>query len=124
MSYKKIIAFVLALSVAAMSLAGCSKSDSSASGEESSSKVQISSKETDIDDTISQLDLDFTANDLDVGYDESSATKIIYEADTPTVSGEGAESSGRDVVISAAGCYIISGVVSDGQIRIEAAQGG
>ena len=120
MSYKKIIAFVLALSVAAMSLAGCSKSDSSASGEESSSKVQISSKETDIDDTISQLDLDFTANDLDVGYDESSATKIIYEADTPTVSGEGAESSGRDVVISAAGCYIISGVVSDGQIRIEA----
>jgi glycogen debranching enzyme len=72
MSYKKIIAFALALSLAAMSFAGCSRSDSSSGSEESSSKVQISSKETDMDDTISQLDLDFTANDLDVGYDDDT----------------------------------------------------
>ena len=120
MSYKKIIAFTLALSLAAMSFAGCSRSDSSSGSEESSSKVQISSKETDMDDTISQLDLDFTANDLDVGYDESSATKIIYEADTPTVTGEGAEISERNVTITSAGCYIISGTISDGQIKVEA----
>ncbi|MBR6338464.1 MAG: carbohydrate-binding domain-containing protein [Ruminococcus sp.] len=120
MKHRKIIAFALALSIAAMSLASCSKSDSSSSAQESSSSVRVTSKETDIDNTISQLDLDFTANDLDVGYDASSATVIVYEADTPTVTGEGAAADGRNVTITSAGCYIVTGVQSDGQIIIDA----
>ena len=120
MRYRKILAFALALTIMAVSFACCSKSDSSTTSEESSSKVQISSKETDIDDTISQLDLDFTANDLDVGYDASSATTILYEAETPTVTGEGAKVDDRNVIISSAGCYIVSGCQSNGQIIIDA----
>ena len=120
MKTRKIIAFALALSMAAMSFAGCSGSDSSSDKADSSSAVQINSKETNIDDTLSQLDLEFTANDLDVGYDASNATAIVYEADTPTVTGEGAAADGRNVTISAAGCYIVTGCQSDGQIIIDA----
>ena len=122
MKYSKILVFALALSIAAMNFTACNKSGDSSSAADQSSNVQISSKETDIDDSLSSLDLDFTANDIDVGYDEANATKIVFEADTPSVSGSGASADGKNVTVTSAGCYIVTGVVSDGQIIIDAGE--
>ncbi|MBR1664041.1 MAG: carbohydrate-binding domain-containing protein [Ruminococcus sp.] len=118
MKQRKLIAFALALCMVTTALAGCNKSDSTTDTD--TSGISVSSKETNIDDTISTLDLDFTANDLDVGYDDETAAHIVFEADTATVDGEGAEVTDNDVIITKAGCYVVTGTASDSQIIINA----
>ncbi len=50
----------------------------------------------------------------------SSGTTIQLNGDTVTVNGYGAKVSGGDVTITAAGTYVISGTLNDGQILIDA----
>lgn len=119
MKEKKILAFALALCMVTAAFTGCNKNESSGTDAETSG-ISVSSKETDIDDTISSLDLEFTANDLDVGYDESTAGHIVFEADTASFEGEGAEVNDNKVTITQAGCYIVTGTASDSQIIIDA----
>lgn len=50
----------------------------------------------------------------------SSGTTIQLNGDTVTVNGYGAKVSGSDVTITAAGTYVVSGTLNDGQILIDA----
>ena len=62
----------------------------------------------------------FSDRDLDGSYDESKATRIALSDGGTTVTGDGATVSGNTVTITAAGTYLISGTLSEGQIKVEA----
>lgn len=62
----------------------------------------------------------FSDRDLDGSYDESKATRIALLDGGTTVTGNGATVSGNTVTITAAGTYLISGTLSEGQIKVEA----
>ena len=66
----------------------------------------------------SALNLEYSKRDMDVSFDESSATKITLSGDLASVSGSGAVAEGSTVTISTAGTYIVSGNLTDGSIIV------
>lgn len=109
---KKYAAAALSIIIAAFSMAGCSL-NSELSSDKTSSASSSQTTQSDIDTSIS-------AADLDVGYDESASCSIALSGTTAEISGSGAELSDGDLHITAAGTYILSGELSDGQIIVDA----
>ena len=62
----------------------------------------------------------FTANDLNGEWDNSNATYITLKDDTAKVTGGGAYVYKGSVVITQSGKYIISGILTDGNITVDA----
>ena len=60
--------------------------------------------------------------DLDASWDVSESTTVTLDGISATASGEGAAVSGNTVTITAAGTYVLSGTLSNGQIVIDAAK--
>ncbi|MDD3192257.1 MAG: carbohydrate-binding domain-containing protein [Oscillospiraceae bacterium] len=129
MKRKKEIASFLALSL--LFLGGCQKTPSSApasSNAESASDI-TNVQGSEVEPLVlpvgaispqASIDLEFSANDLDVGYEESEASYLEFSGDQVTVTGSGASYNGGVVTITAAGTYVLSGTLSDGQVCIEA----
>ena len=128
-------AILSGLVVAAMMLAGCGSNETAATSAASSeaqnestenfSDKTLSTTETGSADTENSLDesamdLEFTARDLDVGYEESTAVQVTLSDSGIQVSGDGAEADGTTFTIKEEGTYVISGSLSSGQIVIEA----
>ena len=128
-------AILSGLVVAAMMLAGCGSNETAATSAaspeaqnestESLSAETLSTTETGSADTEnsvdeSAMDLEFTARDLDVGYEESTAVQVTLSDSGIQVSGDGAEADGTTLTIKEEGTYVISGSLSSGQIVIEA----
>lgn len=82
-------------------------------------------------DTLSYDDM-FTDRDLDVGYEESDSVKISLSDDATTVSSGSSDNSSTDdtvdgvtvdgnvITITSGGTYIISGMLSEGQLVVDA----
>ena len=68
--------------------------------------------------TAGEIDATFSAGDLDVGYDEATATKIELNGSQVSLSGSGASYADGVVTISAAGTYLITGTLDDGQLVV------
>lgn len=128
-------AILSGLVVAAIMLAGCGSNETAATSAASSeaqnestenfSDKTLSTTETGSADTENSLDesamdLEFTARDLDVGYEESTAVQVTLSDSGIQVSGDGAEADGTTLTIKEEGTYVISGSLSSGQIVIEA----
>ncbi len=128
-------AILSGLVVAAMMLAGCGSNETAATsaassevqnaGTESLSAETLSTTEAGSADTEnsvdeSVMDLEFTARDLDVGYEESTAVQVTLSDSGIQVSGDGAEADGTTLTIKEEGTYVISGSLSSGQIVIDA----
>lgn len=128
-------AILSGLVVAAMMLAGCGSNETAATsaassevqnaGTESLSAETLSTTEAGSADTEnsvdeSAMDLEFTARDLDVGYEESTAVQVTLSDSGIQVSGDGAEADGTTLTIKEEGTYVISGSLSSGQIVIDA----
>ena len=64
----------------------------------------------------------FTANDRNGAWDSTGATQITLSGSSAEVSGGGAYVLDGDVVISAAGKYVLSGSLQDGSVIIDADQ--
>lgn len=62
----------------------------------------------------------FTANDLDGDWDRSEATVITLTGDDAEISGNGAYTNDGNVVITNAGYYVVSGVLTDGYLSVNA----
>ncbi len=128
-------AILSGLVVAAMMLAGCGSNETAATSA-ASSEAQNESTENLSDETLSTtetgsadtensvdesaMDLEFSARDLDVGYEESTAVQVTLSDSGIQVSGDGAEADGTTLTIKEEGTYVISGSLSSGQIVIEA----
>lgn len=84
--------------------------------ESSISEVVEETKTTD------GYDLSFSADDLETGYDEETATTITLSDGNSRVDGSGAAVSGDVVTISEPGDYVVTGRLTDGQIVVNAAE--
>lgn len=58
---------------------------------------------------ISHLDLEYSERELSADYDSGNATRIVFSDGGSTVYGKGAETGGKNVTVTAAGTYIVSG---------------
>ncbi|EDP68833.1 hypothetical protein CAT7_10440 [Carnobacterium sp. AT7] len=105
----------LSLAVLVM-LAGC---QSTASGTSQSADSATATESGTVKSTV-DYDLEFSSDDLEVGYDEADSTTIQLADDQSTSSGEGATVEGNVVTITTGGTYLISGTLSDGQIKVTA----
>lgn len=66
------------------------------------------------------VDTEFTAKDLEVGYEESTSTQITLDGSNIKITGDGASQKDGVVTISDKGTYIITGTLEDGQILVDA----
>lgn len=62
----------------------------------------------------------FTDRDLEGSYDESEAVNVTLSDSGSSASGSGVEIDGSTVTITAAGTYVLSGSLSDGQVVVKA----
>ncbi|MCR4601411.1 MAG: carbohydrate-binding domain-containing protein [Clostridia bacterium] len=62
----------------------------------------------------------FTDRDLEGSYDESEAVNVTLSDSGSSASGSGVEIDGSTVMITAAGTYVLSGSLSDGQVVVKA----
>ena len=69
---------------------------------------------------LSNLDLEYSERELGTDYDVGLATRIVFADSGSTVYGKGAETDGKDVVISAAGTYIVSGSAKGALLTVKA----
>lgn len=106
-NYRKYIAAAAAICLA-MSAAGCSKSDSSSETDAKTASAQISSEAFEI-----------SAEDKDIGYDETEAVKIALSGESAEIKGSGAACENDVLSITEGGTYILSGDLS-GEIYVKA----
>lgn len=106
---KQKLALLLAATLALWSLAGCGKKAAEETREGESGAPAVSAAD---------IDITFTARDLDVGYDEGTATKVVFDGSGATVTGSGAALDDGVLTISAEGTYLLSGRWDEGQIRV------
>lgn len=134
---RKLNYFLSALTITAMIATGCSvqsggtesttdivteaagtESSGTSSGENSSEEV--TSLLTSLNTTSEVvIDTEFTARDLEVGYEESTAVFITLKDNAVEIVGDGAAVSDNIVTISREGTYVLSGMLSDGQIVVD-----
>ncbi|MGB4661565.1 MAG: carbohydrate-binding domain-containing protein [Mobilitalea sp.] len=67
------------------------------------------------------VDTEFSAKDLEVGYEDTTAVNITLNGTSIEVDGEGASADDSILTISEEGTYVITGTLNDGQIVVEAA---
>ena len=102
--------------VTVLSAAGCSSSDSSSKGSDSSVNEVLSST-AEVDNVT--YDTSVKASDLETGYDEQFSSKISFEEGAVTA-GEGVTIDGTTATITAAGTYLVSGSCGNGRIVVDA----
>lgn len=66
------------------------------------------------------ISVKYTEEDLESVFDESSAVTIKCEGTSASISGAGAKETDGNITITAAGTYIFTGSLSDGQIILDA----
>jgi hypothetical protein len=64
------------------------------------------------------LRVEYDSEDEDASWDPSAATKILLAGTSIQVDGTGATATGSTVTINAAGTYIVSGTLDDGQVVV------
>ena len=123
MNLKKIMASLLVASTvlgACSSKAATSASDSTSVSDNDSSSAQVENLATSSSSATETLDNyygTYEEEDLDASYDEDSTTKITLGA-TSEVTGDGATVADQVVTITAAGTYVVSGTLTDGQLVV------
>lgn len=102
---------------------GCSLSDSAPSTSSSTGNTVSSTQAANTAKTTSAegIDIEFSSRDLDVGYDENAATKIVLDGTEVSLSGAGASYADGTVTIFAEGTYLVTGTLADGQLVVDAA---
>ncbi|MEQ2877778.1 carbohydrate-binding domain-containing protein [Enterococcus asini] len=120
---KKIMASLLVASTvlgACSSKAATGASDSTSVSDNDSSSAQVENLATSSSSATETLDNyygTYEEEDLDTSYDEDSATKITLGM-TSEVTGDGATVADQVVTITAAGTYVVSGTLTDGQLVV------
>lgn len=123
MNLKKIMASLLVAGTvlgACSSKAATSASDSASVSDNDSSSAQVENLATSSSSTTETLDNyygTYEEEDLDTSYDEDSATKITLGT-TSEVTGDGATVADQVVTITAAGTYVVSGTLTNGQLVV------
>lgn len=107
--HKTAIALCALMLVAGL-LAGCAAQAASGTGQGQSTA----------NSTAGVVPEQVTEEDLDASWDEATATHIDLDGSTAKVDGKGASVDGSVITITAAGTYVVSGSLDDGQIVVDA----
>ncbi len=103
---------------ACLVLSGCS----SGGQEKAFEQTKTEKKEASIIQVdTSAYDLDYSDRDKNSTYEESSSSKIDFSAGS--ISGDGVSITDGVATIRSAGTYVVSGTSTNGQIKVEAAEG-
>ena len=70
--------------------------------------------------SLSLMNLEYSGRDLGTDYDKSSAARIVFSDSGSTVFGKGAETADKDVTITTAGVYILTGTVKGAVLTVKA----
>lgn len=125
---KKLLSIISILLITAMLLTGCANtgtgSEASTEGTASNQITNSASGNSTMAATIMTssevvVDTEFSARDLEVGYDDSTATAITLNGSSIEIAGNGATADGSTLTIREEGTYIISGSLTDGQIIVD-----
>lgn len=65
------------------------------------------------------VDKEFSNRELDASYDDSTATHAVFDGTTIQVTGTGATAENGILTITTEGTYVLTGNLSEGQIRVE-----
>ncbi len=127
---KKLKYYLSILTISAIIFTGCGSSQdnqSELSAGSTGNQTETLAGDTDVQEesdtaAASQVvvDTEFTANDLEVGYEESTAVNITLGDGGINVSGDGADVKDNVVTITGEGTYVLSGSISNGQIVVDA----
>ncbi|AFM00235.1 hypothetical protein Desde_1840 [Desulfitobacterium dehalogenans ATCC 51507] len=107
----QLVSFSLALTLL---VTGCGRAGSEREAGETSAAISSPAASS------AEFDLGFSARDLDIGFDETTATKITLNDGGIEVSGSGAKAEEDRVTVSQEGTYILSGALNDGQVIVDA----
>lgn len=105
---KAVLAGLLSAMLLLYTAAGCAQTQDTSS----SAVSEVSTEKP--------LTVEYTEEDLDAAWSESGSTSIALSGNTATVTGSGATVKDSTVTISAAGTYVLSGTLTDGQIEVSA----
>ena len=103
-------AAALAAAIAVLAMTGCSDTEKTTEKTTSSAKTA----------TLTTTDAEISADDMEIGYDESEAVDIVFSDNGIETEGSGVTVDGTVLTITAAGTYRLSGSCSNGRIVIEA----
>jgi len=115
--------------ITAMLFTGCagttstqatSSTDTIAATTTSTAEAAVTTSDTTSDTSEIVVDTEFSAKDLEVGYEDTTAVNITLDGSSIEVDGDGASADGSVLTISKEGTYIITGTLDDGQIVVEA----
>lgn len=85
------------------------------------SNDEKSSKENTVSSvSYSYINTEFDSDDLEIGYDETSAVNIKLNKTSAEISGKGANADGSVVTITDEGVYVVSGELSNGRLVVDA----
>ncbi|MFT4143191.1 MAG: carbohydrate-binding domain-containing protein [Mobilitalea sp.] len=124
--WKKIRYIMIIIVITSLILTGCSsagnKTDTNITTEEEQT-TQSEGSSIIATQTSSEVvvDTEFSAKDLEIGYDESVATNITLKDNAIEVTGTGAVAEQSTLTIQKEGTYILSGTLTDGQIIVDTA---
>ena len=114
---KNIKTYLAILTMMAVMITGCGdRADSQGEAGKKNTNTDLSSI---ISSSKVEVDTEFTARDLDVGYEDTTATHITMNGNQAEISGDGAIYKDGKLTISEEGTYVISGNLEDGQILVD-----
>ncbi len=108
------IALLCTTITGAVFFSACDSSSETTVSNTSSSQVSIVSAEK------SESAVEFSSEDINTDYDTENAVSVKLSGSSADITGNGAVLDGNIIRISAAGTYILSGTMDDGQIVISA----
>lgn len=120
MKGKRIFAVLMSALIIVSALAGCSGNSSQTSSESSENKTAASSSSSESGKTATaeSVNANFTARDMDIGYEETDAVKISCSGSDFNISGSGATAKDGVLTISKEGTYVFSGSIDEGRIVV------
>ncbi len=126
---KKVRYIMIIVVIISLILTGCSsasKTYTNASTEEEKTIQEEQTTQSGGSSTIATqtssevvVDTEFSAKDLEIGYDESVATNIMLKDNAIEITGTGASADQSTLTIQEEGTYILSGTLTDGQIIVD-----
>lgn len=116
---KKLFVFLLVLTLICSLMTGCGESDNEDSGSSSNNETENTANPVTVD--FSQTDEDmFTDRDYRTEYEESECVTIQLNGTSATASSNSVEIAGSTITITEEATYLISGILNDGMIIVNA----
>lgn len=109
--YQKFAALLVAVLVAVTGFTGCSSGTGTATSAAGANETATN---------FAAIAVEYSSEDLDSAWDPATATTINLQGSSVEVAGSGAAFAGGKLTITAAGAYVFSGTLNDGQIVVDA----